>query len=221
MDSKKVKPCEVCKEPMEYSRSSKKTCSSACRGAKGYVGEGGRIPKRALPKEHKWCPLCKKAVPLTEFYQGRDGRVFTYCRPCKNKDSKRRVREKRGLPEDAVLKGGTEFPVGSTRQDSHGYLLEKVGYDRTAHHRADKNGWVYQHVLVAEAKYKMKITLEYTVHHQNGLRDDNRPENLEIRHGPHGKGADVLPFALRTVEGRELAAKLLEDYGYTVSRPPV
>ena len=213
----KTKPCEVCKVEMEYIRNSKTTCSSACREAKRVMGTTKRIPKRALKNNHKWCPMCESEQPIDNFYTSPSGKVFTYCRPCKRSDGKRRLRASKGLPEDAELFSGTRAPIGSTYEHSTGYVLEKVGADKTAHHRADRNGWVFQHILVAENKYQMKITRDYTVHHQNGDRSDNRPENLELRHGPHGKGADMIPFLLRDPEGRELAIKVLEGYGYTVS----
>jgi hypothetical protein len=90
--------------------------------------------------------------------------------------------------------------------------MVKVGHDKTAHIRADRNGWVYEHLIVAGEKYNMPITREYTVHHVNGDRQDNRPDNLELRHGPHGKGADALPYLLRDPGNRDIARKILEQY---------
>lgn len=89
-----------------------------------------------------------------------------------------------------------------------GYVLEK----RTGHHRADRYGWVYQHVLVAEEKYGFLIPVGFTIHHENGVRHDNRPENLDLRVGPHGKGADVLPGILRDPDMRTLAREILSQY---------
>lgn len=218
----KIKPCVVCKQDMQYVRETKTTCSSACREAKRYVIKGGRIPVRALPKNHKWCPKCENAKPITSFYTGKSGAVYSYCIPCKSADGKERRRDSLGLPHNTLLTTrarSTSMDIGDTRTESAGYIMEKVGNSRESHIRADVNGWVYQHILVAEQKYGISIGREYTVHHQNGIRSDNRPENLELRVGNHGKGADILPFALRTEEGRQLAAQILEDYGYTVSSP--
>ena len=47
------------------------------------------------------------------------------------------------------------------------------------HERANNWGYVYEHILVAEKKYR-RSTKGYHVHHLNGVRDDNRPENLII-----------------------------------------
>ena len=206
---------------MEYLRATKKTCSTACRGALQYVDiPGRRPPVRSIPAGEKWCTKCESTKPVTDFYEVTGRGYAAYCKPCVQAYNGVTKRRQRGLPDDAVLpRGRGAYPIGHTRYDSKGYVYEKVGDGREAHHRADAYGWVFQHVLVAEKKYGVEITREYTVHHKNGKRDDNRPANLELRAGPHGKGADILPFALRTKKGRLLAADILEEHGYRVTRP--
>lgn len=169
--------------------------------------------KSQLPEGHKRCSKCKQVLPLSEFYTYSDGRVFCYCNACKRDYQRNKRRRRQGIPLDApIIKLGVPAPVGATRKGPSGYTLVKVGVDKSAHPRADKGGWVLEHLIVAEKKYGFPITREYTIHHRNGDRSDNRPANLELRHGPHGKGADALPYLLRDPENRALAARLLEEY---------
>lgn len=97
--------------------------------------------------------------------------------------------------------------------------MEKVGSDSTCHHRADSNGWVLQHILVAEKKFNTPITRDFTIHHRNGNRSDNSPINLELRVGNHGKGADVGPALLAVEEVRQSIVEHLVEMGYSVIPP--
>lgn len=58
----------------------------------------------------------------------------------------------------------------------NGYLLEHA----PDHPKANKRGYVRQHILVAERLIGRYLALDECVHHLNGVRDDNRPTNLTV-----------------------------------------
>lgn len=60
---------------------------------------------------------------------------------------------------------------------SNGYVLIKVGFD---HHLADVRGYAYEHRIVAEQKLGRRLLAGEQVHHVNGNKQDNRPENIEV-----------------------------------------
>jgi len=70
------------------------------------------------------------------------------------------------------------------------------------HPRAkSNNGYVFEHVLVMEET--IGRYLDYpgeTVHHKNGISDDNRPENLELWTGNHPSGSCVSDLTAWAVE---------------------
>ena len=48
------------------------------------------------------------------------------------------------------------------------------------HHRAHKNGLVYEHIIKAEEKLNRKLKEGEVVHHMNGNKKDNRHKNLIV-----------------------------------------
>jgi hypothetical protein len=60
---------------------------------------------------------------------------------------------------------------------SNGYVLIRVGKD---HHLADVRGYAYEHRLVAEQKLGRRLLPGEIPHHINGVKTDNRPENIDV-----------------------------------------
>jgi hypothetical protein len=66
------------------------------------------------------------------------------------------------------------------------------------HPRASNGKYVFEHVLVMEEMLGRYLLPGENVHHRNGVRDDNRPENLElwIEPQPAGiRGRDAVAWA--------------------------
>jgi hypothetical protein len=82
-------------------------------------------------------------------------------------------------PKNGQWKGGRSVA-------SNGYVLIRVG---KAHHLADVRGYAYEHRLVAERILGRRLEPGEVPHHKNGVKTDNRPENIAVvsraLHGVH------------------------------------
>jgi hypothetical protein len=75
-----------------------------------------------------------------------------------------------------------------------GRTHHKAGYimvHAPGHPRAISSSYVFEHIMVAEEILGRYLLAGESVHHRNGIRDDNRPENLELWTRPQPSGIRV------------------------------
>jgi len=89
-------------------------------------------------------------------------------------------------------KGGRRFSDG-------GYILIYM----PEHSRATQSGkcYVLEHIVVWENYHKKRLPNGYIIHHLNGIKTDNRPENLfAMKRGEHMRLAEPYKKRIRKLE---------------------
>lgn len=105
-------------------------------------------------------------------------KCYAACRAEGNHDDVE-TRIRRG-PKNHQWRGG--------RIQRRGYILVYAPDHHSIAGRGTKRKYVLEHRIVMEAKLGRPLKSNETVHHINGIKTDNRPENLELwGHQPSGQ----------------------------------
>jgi len=93
---------------------------------------------------------------------------------------------------------------GGRRKRTGGYILIKDPDNP----RAEADGYVLEHIYVWQIQHQKVLPKGWSIHHLNGIKNDNRPENLLAL--PTKKHLLVIPEIKKKIRELELKVKLLE-----------
>lgn len=169
--------CEHCGKSFQRrkgSESPRMFCSRECYWKSDYRAEvvAGQNRKRN-PEAQQTRPCANCGQPVTRYVS--TGQAEFFCSIACRWENRKRPHAK--------------------QVTSSGYVLLYVGRD---YPNATKTGHILEHRKVMQDTLGRPLLPEENVHHKNGLRTDNRPENLELwtRSQPHGQRvADKLAWA--------------------------
>ena len=160
------------------------------------------------------CIICNKIL----LRQGpRKARHKHFCRYCAIKDYHERNPEKllqynKYHKDWNRIKKGTPLDVHLKNEAGKGHLSASDGYIYIfKKHPNSRNGRIAQHTFVMSEHLKRPLNKGENVHHKNGIRHDNRIENLELwdRTQPPGQRVeDKIKFYI----------SFLEQHGYEVRK---
>lgn len=188
-----MKICKHCNK--EYNHSTKDCCYQCYRLIKQY---GKAVPDHWTRK----CIYCDIKF-FSKCYNVK------YCTECAYKFRLKRnlinYRRKNSIDNGQPIK--CKKPNGSGHLSKNGYVyITKVG-----HPNAKAKGRMFEHTFVMSEHLKRPLSKMESVHHKNGIKNDNRIDNLELWSRFH-------PTGQRVIDKIEWAKSFLEEYDYIVKK---
>ena len=147
-------------------------CSKECKiKAFKKIFKGKNNPNFRGGKIKVKCYQCGKELLRYSSQLKKNGKdIKSFCKKCLPDYLKNLLAE-----DTAHWQGG--------KRKSRGYILfHKSLVDEKYHYLLSnsKKSYIWEHRLVVAMKLDRKLRADEIIHHLNGIKDDNRPENLEI-----------------------------------------
>lgn len=161
-----------------------------------------QIPNKCVSCGNEFIAKAKyKRCSKCQYHWYKQNRPDSFAKTYKKRKEKvnAQLRIKKGLPLDYIFHKG---PRGDGYLNKKGYRLMVIRHPSGKGHIRK-----YQHVLVMEAHIGRALTKDERVHHKNGIRDDNRIENLELWTKSH-------PYGQRVEDKVYWCVEFLKQYGY-------
>jgi hypothetical protein len=161
----------------------------------------------------KACYLCGEEKPLDHYHKDKSqpGGLRGTCKNCRRLESLRDKCPDCGRSKRKASKVCKDCNRGSNHsQWRGGRIVNGAGYvlltGYVDHPNAMGRGQILEHVLVMSEQLGRPLYENEQVHHKNGVRADNRPENLELWAKSHPAGQrveDLLAWAHEIIERYE------------------
>lgn len=177
----KPRACKVCGDTFKPIRSNQQFCSQECY-------------KTTAVRPDRTCPVCAGTYN-SKAYAGtcswvcagvlrRKDPEGAACDACGKHIPWPQSQRHRFCSRDC-----RRSPIGTLSKTGEGYIRVRT-----------KDGWPLQHRHVMEQVLGRSLEPWERVHHKNGRRDDNRPENLELWKVKSATGVAKDPHGIRSAD---------------------